>query len=239
MGLRMKILIIEEETAVAGRLKVQLEEKGFAVKIIRDGETGLDYALSGIYDLVILDADLPGLDGYELTRKLRQKNYNMPIVMLSAECGPKERVYGLTVGADYHLAKEFDTDELLSCVYSLICRQEKRVGQLMMGNISLDLPTGTMLCGRRSVHLSQKRLLIMRSLMRDKNDIISKERLLEQIREYDSGAAEGCVGDNIFLLRKNLSSIGSNVKIMTFRGLGYCLEICESDPVCDSSRTSG
>ncbi|MCD8221507.1 MAG: response regulator transcription factor [Clostridiales bacterium] len=223
----MKILIIEDDRVIADYLELLLRDKGFYVTIAGDGEEGLDQALRGIYDLLIVDVMVPKIDGYEVTLRLRQKNYHIPIILLSEKCGEEERIRGLTVGSDYHLPRVFNTEELLSSVKLLLRRREKMTDTLTMGNTTLDLLTGIMVCGRRSVRLPPKEFMIMRILMRSKDTVVSKERILAQVWKDDSGTEESYVEAYVFLLRKKLSSIHSDIKIMTFRGLGYCLEVRE------------
>ena len=116
----MKILIIEDEILLADSLRAMLEGKGFSVEAVHDGETGAEYAETGVYDLLILDVMMPGMDGYQVARQVRAKRCGTPILMLTAKSSLEDRIEGLNAGADYYLTKPFDARELLACVGALL-----------------------------------------------------------------------------------------------------------------------
>lgn len=223
----MRILVIEDEKLLAESLRTLLESKGFEVETVFDGESGKEYAELGIYDLLILDVMMPGLDGYCVARQVRADRITTPILMLSAKSGVEDKITGLNAGADYYLTKPFDTRELLACINALLRRQGSEVNELSMGNTSLDLDTCTLICESKSVRLSAKEFDMMRFLLASKSRILSKETLLARIWGYDSSAVENHVEVYIGFLRKKLSSIGSNIKIESIRRLGYHLEVNE------------
>ena len=225
----MKILIVEDERLLADALQVLFTGKGFEADTAYDGKTGEEYARSGIYDLLILDVMLPGIDGYELARRLRAAHLGMPILMLTAKSELEDRITGLDCGADYYLTKPFDTRELLACVGALLRRQGGQVDELVFGNTSLDLGTAMLVCGERSIRLSAKEFEIMRLLLKDRGRNYSKEMILEKVWGYDSDAVENHVEVYIGFLRKKLASIGSNIRIETIRRLGYHLEVDKDD----------
>ena len=134
----MKILLVEDEKLLADSLKTLLENKGFQVETAYDGITGEEYAQLGVYDLLILDVMMPGLNGYELARAVRAKRVSTPILMLTARSTVEDRIEGLNAGADYYLTKPFDTRELLACINTLLRRQGKQVDELTFGNTALD-----------------------------------------------------------------------------------------------------
>ena len=119
----MKILIVEDEKLLADSLRAMLEGKGFTVEAVYDGETGAEYAETGVYDLLILDVMMPGLDGYQVARQVRARRCGTPILMLTARSSLEDRIEGLNAGADYYLTKPFDTRELLACIGALLRRQ--------------------------------------------------------------------------------------------------------------------
>lgn len=221
----MKILIIEDEKILADSLKTLLEGKGFEVEAVYDGETGKEYALLGIYDLLILDVMMPKMDGYEVARQVRSQRCSTPILMLTAKSEVEDRIRGLNSGADYYLTKPFDTAELLACINALLRRQGNQVDELVFGNTSLDLSSGKLICGEKSVRLSAKEFDVMRLLMRSKDRNLSKEALLARVWGYDSNAVENHVEVYIGFLRKKLRSIGSDISIEAIRRLGYHLEV--------------
>ena len=224
----MKILIIEDEKLLADSLKALLEKKGFDVECVYDGESGAEYAETGVYDLLILDVMMPKMDGFEVARSVRAKRCGTPILMLTARSGLEDRIRGLNAGADYYLTKPFDTRELLACVNALLRRQGGQVDELSLGNTALDLSSCTLICGENSVRLSAKEFDIMRFLLQSKDAVLSKEVILAKVWGYDSNAVENHVEVYVGFLRKKLAAIGSNVRIEAVRRLGYHLEVDES-----------
>ena len=221
----MKILIVEDEKLLAESLKTLLEGKGFSVEVALDGITGAEYAELGVYDLLILDVMMPGLNGYEVARKVRSQRVSTPILMLTARSSVEDRIEGLNAGADYYLSKPFDTRELLACIHTLLRRQGKQVDELRFGNTALDLATSTLLCGEKSVRLSAREFDVMRFLLQSRDRILPKEMILARVWGYDSNAVENHVEVYVGFLRKKLKSIGSNVRIEAIRRLGYHLEV--------------
>lgn len=224
----MKILIIEDEILLAQSLQMLLEAKGFTVEIALDGVTGEEYAELGIYDLLILDVMLPGLNGYELAKKVRAKRCGTPILMLTAKSSLEDRIEGLNAGADYYLTKPFDTRELLACIHALLRRQGSQVDELAFGNTALDLASGTLLCGEKEIRLSAKEFDVMRLLLQNPERNLSKDMILAHVWGYDSNAVENHVEVYVGFLRKKLTSIGSNIRIVAIRRLGYHLETAEA-----------
>lgn len=220
----MKILLIEDEKLLAESLKTLLTAKGFQVEAVYDGETGTEYAELGIYDLLILDVMMPGLNGYQVTRRVRSKRCTVPILMLTAKSDLMDRVEGLNAGADYYLTKPFDSRELLACINALLRRQGSQVDVLTYGNTELDLGTSILRCGENSVRLSAREFDVMRSLLQAGDRITSKETLLARVWGYDSDAVDNHVEVYIAFLRRKLASIGSDVRIETQRRMGYYLE---------------
>ena len=223
----MKILVIEDERLLAESIKSMLEQKGFQVECVYDGESGKEYAELGIYDLLILDVMMPKMDGYEVARQVRRSRCNTPILMLTARSDVQDRIAGLNAGADYYLTKPFDSGELLASINALLRRQGSEVNELVLGNTSLDLSACTLNCGKNSVRLSAKEFDVMRFLMSSKGQILPKELILCRVWGFDSNAVENSVEVYVGLLRKKLSHIGSNVRIEAKRRLGYVIEAVE------------
>ena len=221
----MKILIVEDEQLLADSLRTLLEHKGFTVEVAYDGESGMDLALLGIYDLLILDVMMPKLDGYELARRIRAQRCAAPILMLTARSGVEDRIEGLNAGADYYLTKPFDSRELLACINALLRRQGSQVDELVYGNTSLDLESCMLVCGEKRVRLSAREFDVMRFLLQAQGRNVPKESILARVWGYDSNAVENHVEVYIGFLRKKLASINSNVRIETRRRLGYHLEV--------------
>ena len=223
----MKILIVEDDRILADSLKEMLIKKGFDVEAVYDGEDGAEYAELGVYDLLILDVMMPKMNGYEVARHVRAKRCATPILMLTAKSGLEDRIEGLNAGADYYLTKPFDSRELLACINALLRRQGNEVDELRFGNTELDLATGMLICGEKSVRLSAKEFDVMRFLMQSKEKNLSKEVILARVWGYDSDAVENHVEVYVGFLRKKLANIGSDIKIEAIRKLGYHLETAQ------------
>lgn len=223
----MKILVIEDEVLLADSIKKLLTGKGFDVEAVYDGEDGAEYAELGVYDLLILDVMMPGLNGYEVARRVRAKRCATPILMLTAKSALEDRVEGLNAGADYYLTKPFDSRELLACINALLRRQGNQVNELVYGNTSLDLESCLLVCGEKNVRLSAREFDIMRFLLQAQDRVLSKEVILSRVWGYDSNAVENHVEVYVGFLRKKLTSIGSNVRIEAIRRLGYHLEVAK------------
>ena len=222
--LAMKILVIEDERLLADTLCQLLSAHGFGADTAFDGESGLEYALSGVYDLIILDVMLPGIDGFSLARRLRAERVGTPILMLTARSGLDDRVEGLDSGADYYLTKPFETRELMACVNAILRRQGAQVDELSFGGTSLDLATAELVCQGRSVHLSAKEFELARCLFSAGDRIVSKQTLRVKVWGWDSDAVENHVEVYVGFLRKKLTGISSGVHIRSVRSLGYYLE---------------
>lgn len=220
----MKILVIEDEKLLADSICELLESKGFETEAVYDGKNGTEYAELGIYDLMILDVMMPEMDGYEVARRVRADRCGIPILMLTARSGIEDKIEGLNSGADYYLTKPFDSRELLACINALLRRQGAQINEISYGNTSLDLESGKLIRGEKSVRLSAREFDVMRILMQSKENNVSKETLLTKIWGYDSNAVENHVEVYVGFLRKKLLSIGSDLRIEAIRRLGYHLE---------------
>ena len=219
----MRILIVEDEKRLAGTLAELLHRRGYAVDVSYDGVSGLDNARSGIYDLVLLDAMLPELDGFSLLQQLRAGGE----LMLTARSDLSDRVRGLDCGADYYLTKPFETEALLASIRSLLRRGGETAdsGATVFGDLHLQQSTFLLSCGDRSVRLSRREYDLMELLMKNGSQIVSKEQLILKVWGYDSAAEDNNVEVYISFLRRKLAHLRSRVQIKTLRMVGYCLEV--------------
>ena len=224
----MKILIIEDEKVLANSVRLMLESRGFEAEAVYDGESGEQYAMLNIYDLIILDIMLPKQNGYQVAKHIRAAHNAVPILMLTAKSDIEDKVAGLNAGADYYLTKPFDARELLACVNALLRRQGSQVNELRFGNTRLDLESASLICEENSVRLSAREFEVMRILMVSGTNHVSKEMLLTKVWGFDSNAVENHVEAYVSFLRKKLTSIGSDVRIEAVRRLGYHLECDET-----------
>ena len=220
----MTILVIEDEELLSESLRELLSQRGFATEAAFDGPTGLEYALTGLYDLIVLDVMLPGFDGFELARRLRAKRVGTPILMLTARSGLDDRVEGLDAGADYYLAKPFEARELLACVNAMLRRQGAQVDELRFGDAALDLASAELVRADRRIRLSAREFELARCLFAAGGRIVSKETLLVKVWGWESEAVENNVEVYVGFLRRKLAALGSAVKIKAQRSLGYRLE---------------
>ena len=222
----MRVLIVEDEVRLAATLQDLMELDGYAADVCHDGESGLDNALSGIYDVVILDVMLPKMDGFSVLRQLRASGSAVPVLMLTARSELSDRVSGLDQGADYYLTKPFEPKELMACVRALGRRQPelRNTDQIQCADLTLEKSAFTLSCGERSVRLSRREFDMMELLMLNQKQVITKESLLLKIWGYESDAEDNNVEVYISFLRKKLDHLHSHVRIKTIRMVGYCLE---------------
>ena len=224
IGVCMQILIVEDEVLLAKSLREILEDSGHEVSLTFDGQEGLELARSTPFDLLILDLMLPKLNGFQVARTLRKERNGIAILMLTAKSDILDRVEGLDSGADYYLTKPFDKRELLACINALLRRQGKEVNQISFGNTALDLDSSELICGENTIRLSSKEFQMMKLLLSEGKNNITKNTFLEKIWGYESDATENNVEVYIGFLRKKLKSLSSNISIVASRGLGYHLE---------------
>ena len=225
----MRLLVIEDEKRLARNLAELLRRQGYTVDVSSDGVSGYDNASTDLYDLILLDATLPGMDGFTLLRKLRTGGHAVPVLMLTARSDLSDRVQGLDCGADYYLTKPFEPEELLACIRSLLRRGGEDAAAdpevTAFGDLTLHMGTFLLECGPRSVRLSRREYDLMELLMRNGSQIVSKEQLILKVWGYDSAAEDNNVEVYISFLRRKLTHLQSAVRIKTLRMVGYCLEV--------------
>ncbi len=221
----MRILVVEDEKNLADTLVKLLESQKYEAEAVFEGKDGLDYALGGQYDAIVLDVMLPGLNGFQVASALRKKGNATPILMLTARDDVQDKVRGLDSGADDYLTKPFTTEELLARVRALLRRQGTvQMEELTFGDISLALGSSSLSKGGRQVRLSRKEFEVMRMLMGRPGSIVSKDELISKIWGADSEAVDNNVEAYISFLRKKLFYLGSGVQISAQRRLGYLME---------------
>ena len=221
----MRILIVEDEARLASTLADILAEAHYLTDVCHDGVSGLDNALSGIYDGVILDVMMPNMNGFEVVRRMREESCHVPVLMLTAKTELGDRVKGLDCGADYYLTKPFEREELLACLRALLRRTgEVRTDAPSFGDLELDLAAGILRCGEKSTRLSAKEFALMSQLLANGANIVSKESLLLKVWGYESEAESNTVEVYISFLRKKLQYLRSTVQIEAVRRMGYHLK---------------
>lgn len=222
----MRLLVVEDERRLADTLADILQSQKYLVDVCYDGESGLDNAMSGIYDAIIMDVMMPKMNGFDVVRSMRSQGNATPVLMLTARTETMDKVTGLDCGADYYLTKPFDIDELLACLRALLRRQGEVVSEeLRFGSVVLNLSTCTLQCEQKSTRLSAKEFELMRILMTNKENIVPKESLLLKVWGYESEAEDNLVEVYISFLRKKLEFIKADIRIDVVRRVGYHLEV--------------
>lgn len=222
----MRILIVEDELHLAEALTQILKKNNYTVDAVHDGESGLDNALSGIYDLIILDIMLPKMNGISILRHIRKQEIATPVILLTAKGEISDKVMGLDSGADDYLPKPFATEELLARIRALSRRKGDILpdSSLKYGDIELDALNLKLSKDSKDVKLTLKESELLEFLMLRKNIVTSKELIIEKLWGFDSEVEPNNVEVYISFLRKKLSFLNSKVSIVTVRGVGYILE---------------
>ena len=221
----MKILVVEDEVRLAEAIQQILSKNRHSADVAHDGESGLDQALTGLYDVILLDIMLPRRNGLEVLRALRKAGIQTPVLLLTARDEASDKVSGLDGGADDYLTKPFNTEELLARIRALGRRRGVPLAEevLRFAGTTLDISTYALSHEGKSVRLGLKEFQIMEILMRNGHRIADKEGLLTKVWGYDSEAEYNNLEVYVSFLRKKLSHIHSPIAIRTVRGVGYIL----------------
>ena len=223
----MKILLVEDEKRMSEALCEILMQEKYDTDAFLDGISGLDAARSGIYDLLILDVMLPGINGFEIARTVRREGIQTPILMLTARSDTDDKVSGLDSGADDYLTKPFETKELLARVRALLRRNNilktDDTGNLVSGDLKLDRNRSMLINTENGmdVRLSEKELHIMEIFLANEGTIVGKEQLAIKIWGFENEAEYNNVEVYISFTRKKLQFLASMMEIKALRGLGY------------------
>lgn len=225
--------MIEDEKGLSDAVCHMLKTKGWLVRAVYDGKSGLEEAETDLYDLIILDVMLPGMDGFTLLSRLRGERISTPVLMLTAKTDLQSRVKGLDWGADYYLTKPFEMAELLACVNALARRRDTSIENTdpEFGDLVLKAQNGELsssLTGK-SVKLSVREINLAELLMRSQGRIISKEQIEEKLWGLESGSEYNSSEVYVSFLRKKLTFLGSSVSIKVARGIGYYMETKDGD----------
>ncbi len=223
----MRILLVEDEKPLSAAIVKMLEQEHFALDAAYTGPDGLDCALSGIYDAIVLDVMLPGMDGFAVLRALRQQGVSTPVLMLTARGGVQDRVQGLNLGADYYLPKPFERSELVACLNAITRRKDQPpVRELALGDVRLNPEDAMLSCtdNGKSVRLAAKEYQLMELFLRNPHQLLPKETILERVWGFDNEAEYNNLSVYLTFLRRKLAFVGAHVEIRASRGLGYMLE---------------
>lgn len=224
----MKILIIEDEYNLADAIASMLKSKKYNVDIITDGEKGLDEALTGIYDLIILDVMLPHMNGFEILKTLKEEKINSKVLMLTAKNTIEDKMVGFNQGADDYLTKPFYMDELLARVNVQLRKNNNIENEIMkLGDIELNLKTMELsdINSNTKIKVIGKEFQLLELLMNHPNQVISKEQLFVKIWGYDSECDINTLEAYVSFIRKKLKLIKSKTNLKAIRNVGYVLEV--------------
>ncbi|MDQ7841475.1 MAG: response regulator transcription factor [bacterium] len=220
----MHILIVEDDQRLGRLLQRVLTEERHAVDLAHSGERGLDLALSGGYDLVVLDLMLPDLDGVEVCRRLRAEGIGTPVLMLTARGTVEDRVAGLNAGADDYLVKPFAMAELLARVNALLRRRDRPAEiptVIEVADLTLDLLRREVRRDGRVIELTPKEFALLEYLMRNSGTALSRTQIIDHVWRYDMDAVSNVVDIYIHYLRGKIDRNSKRPLIKTVRGVGY------------------
>jgi heavy metal response regulator len=222
----MRLLVVEDEKKVAGFIKKGLEEEGYAVDLVSDGHEGLWMALDGVYDLILLDINLPGMDGLEVLRELRKKELKTPVLLLTVRATIEDKVFGLDTGADDYLTKPFAFQELLARVRALLRRRvEAEPPVLQVADLTLDPARRVVFRGQEKIDLTTKEFALLDYFMRNVGRVLTRTMIAEHVWDYDFDSMTNVIDVYVNYLRKKIDAGREPKLIRTVRGAGYVLQV--------------
>jgi two-component system response regulator CpxR len=227
----MRLLIVDDDTELCSLLKEFLEREGYNVQCVSEGREGLEQAQQGGYDLVILDVMLPGMDGFEILKRLRTGS-KVPVLMLTARGEDVDRIVGLELGADDYLPKPFNPRELSARVKAILRRTEAKSnrGRVEVNGVALDPGTRAVLCDGKPVEVTTLEFDILEQLMRNAGHVVSRDGLMESLYNRKATPFDRSIDMHVSHLRRKLE--GSRPVIKTIRGVGY--QFCQSPEDADA-----
>jgi DNA-binding response OmpR family regulator len=222
----MKVLIVEDEPKIAAAIKRGLRQERVVAEVYDDGEQGLAAALGDEYDAMILDRMLPSLGGLEICRRIREAGIKTPIIMLTAKSQIRDRVEGLDAGADDYLIKPFSFEELLARIRALLRRPQDACDNLLrVGDLTLNVTNFEVRRGKKRIKLSNTEFALLEYLMRNQGRIISKDKIIGHVWDFDSDILPNTVEAYIGSLRRKVDKpFKGKPLIHTLRGFGYKIE---------------
>ncbi len=221
----MKVLLIEDEIKIANAIARGLKQERFLVEVVNDGDSGLACALGDEYDLMIIDRMLPGTEGVEIVRQVRQKKIKTPILILTAKGQINDKVEGLDAGADDYLVKPFSFEELLARVRALLRRPSGVENEIIeVDCLKLNTRTYEIFRGNMPIELSRTEFALLEYLMRNAGQILTKDQIISHVWDFDADILPNTVEAYIGYLRRKIDSPFKKKLIKTVRGFGYKVE---------------
>lgn len=225
----MRILIIEDEKELADGLEAILSRENYSVDVVGNGVSGLDYILSKMYDLVVLDIMLPEMNGIDVLRSARKEGIDTPIILLTARSQLRDKIEGLDSGADDYITKPFDSEELLARIRARTRTSgNSSSDELSFGDVTLSKNRQELKCGTRSVKLGHKEFQLMECLIINSSRIMPKDTLITKVWGPLDDTEYNNLEVYVSFLRKKLRFVKASVQIVTTKNVGYSLEVCEN-----------
>jgi heavy metal response regulator len=222
----MRILVVEDEKKVAGFIKQGLEEEGYAIDVAFDGREGLLMALDGVHDLIILDINLPQLDGLGVLQELRKNQRTTPVLLLTVRAAIEDKVLGLDTGADDYLTKPFSFQELLARIRALLRRRVEAAPPLLqVADLTLDPARRIVSRGTERIDLSTKEFALLDYFMRNPGRVLTRTMIAEHVWDYDFDPMSNIIDVYVNYLRKKIDTGREPKLIHTVRGVGYVLQV--------------
>ena len=222
----MRILVVEDEKKVAGFIKKGLEEEGYAIDVAFDGREGLLMALDGVHDLIILDINLPKLDGLAVLQEFRKNHGNTPVLLLTVRAAIEDKVLGLDTGADDYLTKPFSFHELLARIRALLRRRVEAAPPLLqVADLTLDPARRIVSRGTERIDLSTKEFALLDYFMRNPGRVLTRTMIAEHVWDYDFDPMSNIIDVYVNYLRKKIDTGREPKLIHTVRGVGYVLQV--------------
>ncbi len=217
----MRILVVEDEKGISGFLKDGLAEEGFAIDIAEDGTSGLEYALTNEYDVILLDWMIPGFSGIEVCRKIRKSKPDVPIIFLTAKDTVQDTVFGLEAGANDYIKKPFEFEELLARIRVLLRKKGSEESVLKLGDIEMNLDSHRVIRDSKEIELTPKEFSLLEYLIRNKGKVCTRTRIIEHVWDIHFDSDTSVIDVYINFLRKKLDTGKGLDHIHTVRGVGY------------------
>ena len=221
----MRLLVVEDEKKVASFIKKGLQEEGYAVDLASDGKTGLTMGLDGVHDLIILDINLPRMDGLSVLQELRKRKVTTPVLLLTVRAAIEDKVIGLDTGADDYLTKPFAFQELLARVRALLRRRAEAESPLLqVADLTLDPATRFVSRGDEKIELTAKEFALLIYFMRNPGRVLTRTMIGEHVWDYDFDPMTNVIDVYVNYLRKKIEAGGEPKLIHTVRGVGYVMK---------------
>lgn len=226
----MRILVVEDDPALRKILQKRLTTEGYAVDACANGIDGLDYALAMAYDGIVLDIMLPGMNGLQILRQLRDKHCESGVLMLTAKDAIPDRVQGLDIGADDYLTKPFAFDELLARLRAILRKQSgSRSPKLVIDDLVMDTAAHLVSRGQNAISLTSKEYALLEYFMRNAGQVLTRDQIVDHVWNYNYQFETNLVDVYVRYLRKKIDCDGASKLLHTVRGFGYMLKVEDSD----------